>query len=59
MPTHSHVAAAARRSKDEHPERYCWHPRCLFRTWNGQRNTFTVCPTHGHETKEENHGNDH
>lgn len=26
-----HVAAAVRREKEAHPERFCAHPRCLWR----------------------------
>ncbi len=34
--THALVAKAARLRKEEHPERYCRVPKCLYRLKDGQ-----------------------
>lgn len=42
MPSYGSVAAKVRQHKEDHPERYCPVPRCLWRLEPGQK-----CGKHG------------
>lgn len=39
------VAAQVRLDKEQHPERYCPDPKCLWRVW-GPLRPDTPCPKH-------------
>jgi hypothetical protein len=39
-----HPAAACRNEKEKHPERFCQHPRCLWRVVT--RSGIHMCPKH-------------
>lgn len=53
--SHASVAASVRRSKEEHPERYCAEPRCLWFTAVRTATGIVVgpkwCPRHGTTSK--------
>jgi hypothetical protein len=55
MPSHSQVAASVRRAKEEHPERYCAHPACLWFTAVRVDGRVVAgakwCPRHGTTSK--------
>lgn len=47
MRSHGSVAKSVRLRKERTPEYYCPEKDCLFRTYNGQTDTFTPCQRHG------------
>lgn len=44
MSGHDSTAKSVRLQKEQHPERYCTNPRCLWRT--EKNNRFDPCPRH-------------